>query len=96
MVHREEVDLEAVGVSEGLRAERAEEQPRAGRPQRGHCGLAKLLGQRHGLQLGEGVQGAAATAVHTGGYLGEAAGVVQLVGDDSPSITLEALIRGFY
>ena len=44
VVDGEEVALEAVGVAEGLRAQRAEEQPRAdGRPQRGHGGLAKLL-----------------------------------------------------
>ena len=44
VVDGEEVALEAVGVAEGLRAQRAEEQPRAdGRPQRGHGRLAKLL-----------------------------------------------------
>ena len=84
MVHGEQVALQPVGVAEGLRAERAEEQPRARRPQRGHGGLAQLLGQRHSLQLGQAsVEGAA--AVH-GGHLGQAAGVVQRVGDDSPVV----------
>ena len=85
MVHGEQVALQPVGVAEGLRAERAEEQPRsAGRPQRGDGRLAQLLGQRHSLQLGQAsVEGAA--AVH-GGHLGQAAGVVQRVGDDSPVV----------
>ena len=44
VVHGEQVALQPVGVAEGLRAERAEEQPRAGRPQRGDGRLAQLLG----------------------------------------------------
>ena len=48
------------------------------------------LGQRHGLQFGQGVQGAAAVR---GGHLGQAAGVVQRVGDDSP-VVLNAIARG--
>ena len=46
--------------------------------------MALSLSQRHGLQLGERVQGAA-VAGRRGGHLRQAAGVVELIGDDSSS-----------
>ena len=46
------------------------------------------LGQRDGLQLGEGVEGAA-VAGRRRGDLRQAARVVELIGDDSSSVILQ-------